>query len=252
MLACPHNLHMDVRLFQRSNRSSRRHKPSAHAVKDWLDDTCRADAVHQLIALGFSILFVPVVQALAVVVAYYALWVLLGADTKLLIDNLWIIIAAVIAGNVVYFSVGRDKLYRVPISGGVVRWRDKRLAAGPEAAEAAQFSVFFRNEFLKILLFPGWVMDVAIMSGFWWWRMRTANTELMARILVHVALEDRRVSFDALEQAFPPDGLAKALSTLRHVRGVLLFEKPVPAIALNNDLTRQVRELAGIPADARP
>ncbi len=243
---------MDVRLFQRSHSARRRHKPSAHAVKDWLDDICRADAVHQLIALGFSLLFVPVVQALAVVVAYYALWVLLGADTKLLIDNLWIIIAAVIAGDIVYFGVGRDKLYCVKISGGVVRWRDKRLAAGPETPEAAQFAVFFRNEFLKILLFPGWVMDVAIMSAYWWWRMRTANTELMARILVHVAVEDRRVSFDALEQAFPPDGLARALTTLRHIRGVLLFEKSVPAIALNSDLTRHVRELAAIPADARP
>lgn len=95
--------------------------------------------------------------------------------------------------------------------------------------------------FVDYCTFPAWLLHKA-------WRhlkapavAKAADRETMARVLVFLLQERRRISIHDLEDAMPTPRMADAINALVYVPGVLVFHEDYPALALNDELQQTLR-----------
>lgn len=204
-------------------------------VSDWLAGELRDNARHGLVAAGLLtvgaiasnliLYFLLLGLALWIFGRYAGAWSLIGPA---------LLLAAMYPAC---FKWGRDHYRRVHLNSGEVRIpvqfsKPLALVETSDNQDAATWSDW--------LFFPAWLTGKAVHQFLAPTRAAKADTNAMARILVHLIEQGRRVSLHDLESELRLSNAAAALNALAEIDGVLYFHADYPAVTLNDDLRRRV------------
>jgi len=178
----------------------------------------------------------------ALIVATYLMAYWIGAWT--VVQNTSVVLLAVVVGDVVYFMFHRSQRQTHPLKSGDFEWYKDGFRATP--LDSRPLYVWAYIEVLRVLLFPGYVMEQAWSYAMKLKRFRNFDANLGARVLILLAQSDVRVGLYDIEDALHADNLAETLSILKHLPGVILRTTDFVALTINDELRTEVRAAAGL------
>lgn len=211
-------------------------------TRGWLDEQMRDHARHGvvtalvLVLFGLIANFVVFVSVLFLALHLVPHWF----ETELTLSALALLVLFLMYPA--YIFGGRPGSRSFKLNRGTVTLAAE-VYEPPEFLPGSEVVTRSWRPLVDYCTFPAWLLHKALRNAKAPLTAKRADTETMARVLLLLLRERRRLSIHDIEDAMPTPGMAAAINALVHVRGVLVFHADYPALGLNDELQQTLRAM---------
>jgi hypothetical protein len=215
-------------------------RAATERIETWVKRELRSHARHGLIAAGVFVLL----ALLANTAVYFVLvvtsfkWVFHNVGLGGMTISALAALGLLAAMYPTYFIWRRPAISRTALASGVVKLPVQKHEASALVPTGDTNELSTERWQADFVLFPAWLAHMAVQHVVAPWQAWRADASMVARVLIALLIEHRRMDLHELEAGLPGEPVAAAVNVVRHIDGVLFWHRSDVSVSMNTDLRR--------------